>query len=371
MDASSTIGAAETGALLKYSLVIFLLLLSVPLYFIQEAAGRIGVATGRGLGDVIRENYSKGLASLMALPMALTDALTYAVEYAGAAVGLAVFGISPLVSVPLVFLLHMGLIVTRKYEHAEKPLLLMSLLLIIGYGLVLAHVGLRDYPVLEVSASKNFLFLVAANVGAVVMPFMLFFQASATAIKFSSIKNLISKREAMKRIRMETALGAIATEALMVIVEMAMAGVDPSTNFLSPESLTKALDSVAGSLSPVFFSVGLVSSAFLALVVISLGSAWGIVEALGISKDKTILVYLFESLPAAVLISTVPIASLTNVILNLLVFFVFTLIGPGVILGLLSSSEKIMGELRNRTYEKIIYWICLSSVVLFGVLSLL
>ncbi|MEM0113944.1 MAG: divalent metal cation transporter, partial [Metallosphaera sp.] len=173
MDASSTIGAAETGAVLKYSLVWFLLLLAIPLYFIQEVSGRIGIATGKGLGEIIRERYSTKISTLMALPMALTDVLTYAVEYAGAAVGLAIFGVPTILSVPLIFVLHLLIVLGRKYEQAEKVLLIISPLLFIGFSLVLVESGIKPYPVFFFSPSPTFVFLLAANVGAVVMPFML------------------------------------------------------------------------------------------------------------------------------------------------------------------------------------------------------
>ncbi|WP_252896945.1 NRAMP family divalent metal transporter [Metallosphaera hakonensis] len=349
MDASSTIGAAETGALLKYSLVWFLLLLAIPLYFIQETSGRIGIATEMGLGEIIRKNYSRRVSLLMTLPMALTDVLTYAVEYAGAAVGFAVFGVSTYLSVPIIFIVHLLIVIGRKYEQAERVLLVLSPLLFLGFALVLIESGIKPYPLFYFSLSSSYLFLVAANVGAVVMPFMLFFQASATAIKFSVRKTSIPKSLAVNRVRIETAVGAIATELLMVMVEMSMAGADPSTNFLSPRSLSSALSSVAGSFSPIFFSIGLISAAFLALVVISLGSAWGVVEALGVKKDKTYLVYLLESVPAALIVSLIPVGSLAQAILNLLVFLVFALIGPGIVQGLISSNPKVMGELKKIT----------------------
>ena len=55
MDASSTLGAAETGALFRYGLIWFMLILIIPLFFIQEASGRIGTVTEKGLGEVIRD----------------------------------------------------------------------------------------------------------------------------------------------------------------------------------------------------------------------------------------------------------------------------------------------------------------------------
>ncbi|MEM0194277.1 NRAMP family divalent metal transporter [Metallosphaera sp.] len=370
MDASSTIGAAETGAVLKYSLVWFLLLLAIPLYFIQEVSGRIGIATGKGLGEIIRERYSTKISTLMALPMALTDVLTYAVEYAGAAVGLAIFGVPTILSVPLIFVLHLLIVLGRKYEQAEKVLLIISPLLFIGFSLVLVESGIKPYPVFFFSLSPTFVFLLAANVGAVVMPFMLFFQTSATAIKFSIKKEVMSKRKALSKVRMETALGAFATEILMVLVEMSMAGADPSTDFLSPMSLSHSLSSVAGPLSPAFFSIGLVAAAFLALVVISLGSAWGVAEALGIKGNKVNLIYLIESVPAALAISLVPMEELTNAVLNLLVALVFALIGPGIIQGIISRDKKIMGDLKNSRKESILYWSSLAFVLIFGILAL-
>ncbi len=370
MDASSTIGAAETGVVLKYSLIWFLLLLVIPLYFIQEASGRIGLVTGKGLGELVRENYSRRTAVLMAFPMALTDVLTYAVEYAGAAVGFAVFGVPPLISVPIVFLAHVFLVVGNKYSQAERALLALSPLLFLSFGLVLWQRGLKPYPFLVVSSSPSFLFLLAANVGAVIMPFMLFFQASATAIKWSTRKEGVGTGEAMKRVRVETFVGAIATEILMVFVEMSTAGLDPSTDFVSPRSLYTALAS-ASPLAPSLFSVGLISAAFLALVVISLGSAWGVVEALGVERERAYMIYMVESVPAALVISLVPTSSLLGSILNLLVLLVFTLIGPGVILGLLISNEKVMGERRSKRLELVAYWASLIFVILFGFLAIL
>ncbi|BBL46448.1 NRAMP family divalent metal transporter [Metallosphaera sedula] len=369
MDASSTIGAAETGAVLKYSLVWFLLLLTIPLYFIQEVSGRIGIATGKGLGEIIRERYSRKVSLAMALPMALTDVLTYAVEYAGAAVGLAVFGIPVIVSVPIIFTAHLLLMLGRKYEQAERVLLFISPILFVGFALVLVESGIKPYPLFYFSLSPSFVFLLAANVGAVVMPFMLFFQASATAIKYST-RRFVPKRVAINRIRMETAVGALATELLMVLVEMSMAGADPSTNFLSPQSISKALSSFAGPLSPIFFGVGLVAAAFLALVVISLGSAWGVVEALGVGREKTFIVYILESVPAALAISLVPTQELANAVLNLLVFLVLALVGPGVIQGLISSDEKVMGDLKNTRPQSLLYWASLAFVLVFGFLAI-
>jgi len=361
MDASSIIGAAQTGALFKYGFIWIMLLLVIPLYVVQEVSGRIGIATGKGLGEVIRENYSKKLAILMALPMALTDAVTYAIEYLGIGIGLEVIGIPLILSIPLIYVVHIMIVTKRKYIQAERFLLLISAFLIISLFATLFLRGIKPYSPFYFSPSPQFLFLMAATVGAVVMPFMLFFQASATAIKLKEIGYCKCKDTAIKHMRKETLLGAVFTEILMVVVEMAFAGinVDPST-FASPQELSSVLTPLAGSLSPAIFGLGLISAGFLALVVISLGSAWGVAEALNVKNVN--IIYIAESVPAVVLTLLVPSVNLVCIVLDLLVFFVYALIGPIIILGIISRNKKIMGEYASRGLSYFAYWI--SSIIL-------
>ena len=94
VDAASVITAAQSGAQYGTKLVWFLLLLAVPLYVIQEVAGRVGAVTGKGLGELIRENFSKRVAVLAAVPMALVDVISYVVEYTGVAIGFQIFRLS-------------------------------------------------------------------------------------------------------------------------------------------------------------------------------------------------------------------------------------------------------------------------------------
>jgi hypothetical protein len=124
-------------------------------------------------------------------------------------------------------------------------------------------------------------------------------------------------------------------------------------------------------LAPSLFSIGVIAAAFLALVVISLGSAWGVVEVLGVKGEKSYVIYLMKSVPAALIISLIPTSSLVGSIVNLMVLLVFTLIGPGVILGLLISNKKVMGEMRSKGLDLLAYWTSMIFVILFGFLAIL
>ena len=138
VDAPSVITAAETGAIYGYGLIWLVLLLTVPLFFIQEASGRIGTVTRKGLGEVIREHYSKRIALLAAVPMALTDLLTYVAEYLGIAIGMEILGVSPFISIPSAFLLHLILVYRRRYAVVESILIGVSTLLMVSYLLLLS-----------------------------------------------------------------------------------------------------------------------------------------------------------------------------------------------------------------------------------------
>ena len=130
VDAASILTAAADGAVYGYSLVWFLLLLAVPLFLIQEAAGRIGVATGKGLGEIIRENYSRRIALLTSVPMAFTDMLSYVAEFTGIAIGFQLLGVAPILSLPVVYVVYLAIVWKRGYTTVEKFLIVFSFVLI-------------------------------------------------------------------------------------------------------------------------------------------------------------------------------------------------------------------------------------------------
>jgi len=375
VDAPSIITAGESGAQFGYQMAFVLLLLIVPLFFIQETSGRVGLATGKGLAAVIRDSYSKNLAALAAIPMFLTDFLGYVGEYTGIAVGLGLLGISPLISIPIAFVLHATLVFTGSYRKTERILLAVTGVLLFSYVLDAFLVKPNMSYLMQAIAmplhsylQPSFAFLVAANVGAVVMPWMLFYQTGAVVEKGLDASHVRFER-------FETLLGAVVSELLMiaiVVVATPMDGVD----FLSPSSLGQALRPLAGDYAAILFGVGLASAGFLALVTISLASTWGIAEAFGwrakigerFSMARNFyLAYLIETLPAAL----IPLffRDLVKLMLDLMVIFVFVLVAPAVLQGLIGSNRRLMGQYALGGWWKAIYWIMLALVVLAGLMA--
>lgn len=374
MDAACVIEAAQTGAQFGYGFIWLFLLLIIPLFIVQELAGRISIATGKGLGSVIRERFSTGWSLLMTLPMALTDVVTYAIEYIGIAIGLEIVGLTLWYTIPVVYVVHILIVTKRKYTQAELPLLIVSGALIACLTATLFLSGVpawtspRANPLLFQNNSA-FLVLVAASVGAVIMPFMIFFQASATGVKASELKTAgweVSKPKAVRNMRIETLVGAVVTEVLMVIVAMAFTRVHAAQNlsvFATAQQLGQVLSPVAGLYSPYVFCIGLIAAAFIALIVISMASAWGIGESLGMDRRSIWVIYVVESVPGVLAALLIPAADLINIVIYLLVFFVFVLIGPMTMLGVIGSDRKIMGDLAMGRRQRGIYWATFAGVI--------
>ncbi len=363
VDAASILTAAADGAIYGYSLVWFLLLLTIPLFLVQEAAGRIGVATSKGLGEIIRENYSRRTALLTSVPMACTDILSYVAEFTGIAIGFQLLGVAPILSLPVIYVAYLLIVWKRGYATIERVLLAISAVLIVSYAASLFLEGLppvREYMFFFWSWEPRFLYMLAATAGAVVMPFMLFYQASATAQK--EVKSLWSSR-------LETLIGAIASEIGMVVILLATIGLNGSllgTN--SPRELSRALSFLAGPYAPYVFAMGLIAASFLALVVISLGSAWGVAETIGWGRRRFFWIYMIESLPALFVPMLFP--ALFNLAIGMMVLFVFVLLGPGVMVGLIARKKQVMGELMSTLGWSVAYWLSLVLVVASGFIAL-
>lgn len=205
---------------------------------------------------------------------------------------------------------------------------------------------------------KDFLFLVAANVGAVVMPFMLFYQTSATAKKsYHSVRGT----------RTETLIGAIFSEIIMVAIVFASVGLSQNIAISDNSSLSSAILNVGGTYAPYVFAIGLVAAGFLGLVVISLAGSWGVVEALNLKGNTWFKIYIAESLPAVVLVFF--FNNLIGLVLTLMVALIFVLIGPVVAMGLLAQNERLMGTHALGIFDRIAFWGSVVVVVACGLLA--
>ncbi|MCL4346211.1 MAG: divalent metal cation transporter [Candidatus Thermoplasmatota archaeon] len=376
VDASSVITAVSNGEIYGYGLVYFLLLLIIPLFIIQDAMGRIGAAApGYGFGDLIRMQFSGRTAMLSSFPMFATDMFTYVVEYAGIGTGALLIGIPLYISLPTIFIIHLAILMLREYGRIEKPLILASFLLPIAF---LGELVLRGGSGIDgissffhFSSTHSYIFFLSANVGAVVMPFMLFYQSSATSYKYARMHTGIEA--GVRWSRRETIVAAFFSELIMVVIEMGSTGLDINDNVMNPGGIASALESIAGPYSPLFFGIGLILAGFIALVAISLGSSWGTLESIGkYSHRNMVMLYVAESVPALIITLTVSgFRSIVGLVLELMSVSPLILILPGIMGGLIVTDRKIMGKYAYGIKAATAYWITLAVMIFFGVLSLI
>ncbi|MGA1974373.1 MAG: divalent metal cation transporter [Conexivisphaerales archaeon] len=369
IDVASIVTGLQAGASWGYHMVFIMIALTLPLFVIQDAAGRLGTVGGLGLGEAISKYYGRKVAAIAALPMAVSDFLQYVAEYAGMAIGCSLIGFPVLLGLAMVYTVHTAIVVGRRYRQAEVILIPLSFVVVASiavstfffpYDLTkVLSIGLTP---LQPYGNPSFDFLMAASIGAVIMPWMLYFHSGA-----DSRKKL--KAGDLKLERMETLIGAIASEVLMAVIVLDGAHLSSTGNFVSYSSLAQSLLPL-GANAPLVMGLGFIFAGFLALVVISLGSAWGVLEALRWkSKSSFLWVYALESLPAVLVVLLA--GGYIKLMLNLMVIYTIIVIPSLFFLGRLISSPSLMNGKHYGRREMVLFWAMSASVVVGGVLGLM
>ena len=118
VDIASIVTGLQAGSTWGYRIIFVMLLLTVPLFFIQDAAGRLGIASGYGLGEATHKFFGRKVAAIAAVPMAIGDFLEYVAEYAGIGLGLYLLGLPVLPGLVVVYAVHTAIVVGRQYRKA-------------------------------------------------------------------------------------------------------------------------------------------------------------------------------------------------------------------------------------------------------------
>ncbi|HEY0613864.1 MAG TPA: divalent metal cation transporter [Candidatus Elarobacter sp.] len=280
-EAGSITTAATSGAQFGMKLVLLQVLLIVPLFVVQEMTVRLGTVTGKGHAQLIRENYGLAWTWVSLGTMLITNLAALVTEFIGIAGAALVFGIpvAPMVVVSATLLI--GIAFSGRYKRAEVlalGLCLLELLFIPAAfaahpdpGALLREGLLGSQPL----TNRDYLLLVAGNIGAVIMPWMIFYQQSATVDKGLRPKDL-------KLARVDTAIGAVFTQVIMVAVVVTCAATLFAHHISVSDAAHAALALVpltGSKLAGIAFGAGLLGAALLGALVVSLASAWAFGEA--------------------------------------------------------------------------------------------
>lgn len=282
-DAGSIVTAAQSGAAWGYRLLLLQFILMPILYVVQELTVRLGLVTGKGHGELIHHHFGKFWAwfSVATLLVACLGALL--TELSGL-VGVGnLLHVPPVITLVMVvgFLIYMA--VSHRYQTVERIAIAIGAFELVY--LVVAWLAQPSGDEIITNAlsmpfgDTKYLFLVSANIGAVIMPWMVFFQQSSVVEKKLGPGDL-------KLARWDTAIGAVVTQLIMAAVLVATAatlgkaghsdGLDTVEQI--SEAITPFLGSFAGKL---LFGLGMIGAALVAAIVVTLTAARTLGEVMG------------------------------------------------------------------------------------------
>ena len=285
-DAGNVIAAAQAGAQWRYRLLPLLLLLIPMLYLVQELTVRVGVHTGRGYGELVRERFGTAWAGVAVAGLAAASIGTLITEFTAVAGIGELFGVSRALTLPLVTVALLAVTGTGSYRRFERIALAIG-----AFELAFFAVAMAAHPSLSEMARQatdlpltnaGFLWIAAAIIGATFNPWMIFYQQSATVEKKLQPQDLSAARR-------DTGVGATLTQCLTGAVLIAAAATLRSGGVAKLDSvgeISNALTPLLGvEVGRLIFSAAVLGASFVAAIVSSLALAWGVGEIAGYRRS--------------------------------------------------------------------------------------
>lgn len=288
-DVGSLVTAAQSGAKWGYSLVYLQLVLIPILYIVQELTARLGTATGQGHGELILDHYGRLWAWVSFAGLFVAGIGAIITEFSGIAGIGDIFGVSRWFSLGVPVILLLALVLTGSHKRVERIAIVVGLFELAFVWIAIAarpDVGVIATSVLHAPIGESgYRVLIAANIGAVIMPWMIFYQQSSVADKGLD-------RDDVRGARWDTLIGAVVSQVIMGAILIAAAATIGHGGQGGHEGL-KTVGDLAGAFTPtlgpllgkVALGVGIIAAAFVALTVVSLALAWGFGDVTGVKHS--------------------------------------------------------------------------------------
>ncbi len=377
-DAGGIFTYSLAGAQFGYSLLWTMIPITVALVVVQEMAARMGAATGKGLSDLIREEFGVRATFLLMVALVITNFGNVVANFAGVASSLELFGISRYIVVPVAAALVWALVVQGTYRSIEKIFLAASAFYVcyIVAGL-LAHPDWRAAALATVSRPSNigirsygYLFMVISLVGTTIAPWMQFY------LQASVVEKGITARQ-YGASRWDVILGCIFTDVVAWFIIVACAATLYATGHTAIADATdaaQALRPLAGEYAYLLFAAGLFNASLFAASILPISTAYAVCEGMGFESgldkkfhEAPVFYYLYTALiVAGGGILLVPRFPLVHFIV--LSQFVNGIVLPVVLIFmlLLARDRGLMGEQVNSSRYNGVAW---TTVVVMIVLS--
>ncbi len=364
-DPGGILTYSQAGAKFGYALLWTLIPTTIALIVVQEMAARMGAITGKGLSDLIREEFGLRATFFTMLVLGAADFGNIIAEFAGLASGMAIFGVSKYVAVPVGALLVWLIIVRGTYRPVERILILFSMVyLAYPASAFLAHpdwrAAVHDTMFPQFQRTSEYLVMIIGLIGTTITPWMQFY------LQASVVEKGITRQE-YSLSRWDVILGCIFTDVIAFFIVVACAATIHKAGHGELTDVAQAaiaLRPFAGKFASLLFAIGLINASLLSAAILPLATAYNICEGLGFESgidkrfsDAPVFYWLYTILigggAAVVLFPKLPLLGiilLSQVANGILLPFVVTF------MLILINRSHIMGDRKNTLPQNIIAW---------------
>jgi NRAMP (natural resistance-associated macrophage protein)-like metal ion transporter len=378
-DAGGITTYSVMGARTGYVLLWLFPLTIVVLAVVQEMAARLGTITGQGLSDLIRDWYGVRWTAFAMIVLLLANLANTVAEFAGASAAMEIFGISRLITVPVLAVGLWALVAFSSYRRLERFFLVLSLVFVtyvaaaflvhpdgaqVISGFTRLSLNVPGVPLVEV------LLLAVAVVGTTITPYMQFYLQSAVAEKGIDEEDLRYEQA-------DAVVGSLWTNVIAVCIVLATAATLFGTGVVltTAAQAAEALRSVAGNLSSTLFGLGLLGASVLAAIIMPISTAFVICEAFGWEsgvnkplKDAPAFFTIFTFvLGVGALVTLIPGLDLIGLIVSSQYLQGLLLPIVLVFMVLLVNNRRLMGANANGRLLNAVAIVCVGLVIVLDV----
>jgi NRAMP (natural resistance-associated macrophage protein)-like metal ion transporter len=367
-DAGGILTYSSAGAQFGHLLLWTMIPITISLIVVQEMCARMGAVTGKGLSDLIREEFGLRITFLMMLGILITNFGNVVTEFIGIATSLELFGLPRYATVPVCAVIVWLIVVKGQYKSVEKVFLAASFFYVtyIFAGILAkpawidATIATVQPPALRAFRDQAYLYMVIGVVGTTIAPWMQFY------LQASIVEKGVTRR-GFKASRLDVVTGCIFTDVVAWFIIVACAAtlyVHGYRDIKYAADAAQALRPLAGDYAYILFAVGLFNASLFAASILPLSTAYTVCEGLGFESgvgrrfgEAPLFYWLYTLLivagGAVVLIPGLPlvkIAVLSQVVNGVVLPFVL------IFMLLLINKKELMGEYVNRPLFNVIAW---------------
>src|SRR4051794_31510459 len=370
-DSGGIFTYSAAGARFGYLPLWTLLPITLALIVTQEMCSRMGAVTGKGLSDLIREEFGLRITFVMMALLVFTNLTNVMAEFAGVASSLELFHISKYASVPLAAAAVWFLVVKGNYQSVEK-VFLFSCIFYVTYVIsgILVKPDWKEAAIYSVKPvlllEPAYIYMLIGMVGTTIAPWMQFYLQAAVVEKGVTVKEY-------KESRIEVVVGCVMTSVIAFFIIVACAGAIYSVR---PREINDAAEAALG-LKPfgqyafMLFSAGLFNASIFAACILPLSTAYSVCEGLGFEsgvnrrmREAPIFYFLYTLLivvgAGVVLVPKFPLVKMilwSQVLNGMLLPFVL------IFMILLINKKELMGEWANSRSFNLVSWIAVVVII--------